>query len=212
MMLRCGVILLISWYRPVSIFDLALQLFLITNPIGNAPAILALVRKYDFQRQKSIVLRESFFALLLALFFQFVGEPFLDALGIQDYALSMCGGTLILLSGLQMIFPHHEEDEQAAATDREPYLVPIATPLLSGAGLLTYIMIFSKKLDQPLEMTGAILICFAGVFLVMWAAPYLMRTFGKRGMQVLEQIMGLVLSMIAIEMVVKGVALFMGGI
>ncbi len=197
----------------MNIFDLALQLFLITNPIGNSPAILALVKRYDFQKQKRIMLREAFFALMLALFFQAVGEPFLDALGIQDYALSMCGGILILLAGLGMIFPnHHEEELEEESLQREPYLVPIATPLLSGAGLLTYVMIFSKKLDNPLEMTGAILICWIGVFAVMGGAPYLLRAFGKRGLQVLEQIMGLVLSMIAMEMIVKGARLFVDGL
>ncbi|MDP1836246.1 MAG: MarC family protein [Chlamydiales bacterium] len=197
----------------MSIFDLALQLFLITNPIGNSPAILTLVKNFSFTDQKRIMMRETFFALALALFFQFVGEPFLDALGIKDYALSMCGGVLILLAGLGMIFPHHENDApKDEGMTREPYIVPIATPLLSGAGLLTYIMIYSKKLDNPLEMTAAILVCWVGVFAVMGAAPYLMRAFGKRGMYAMEQLMGLVLSMIAVEMIVKGAGLFIKGL
>lgn len=158
------------------------------------------------------MLRETFFALLFALFFQFVGEPFLDALGIKDYALSMCGGVLILLAGLGMIFPRHENDVEKETFNHEPYIVPIATPLLSGAGLLTYIMIYSKKLDNPLEMTGAILLCWVGVFAIMGCAPYLMRAFGKRGMYAMEQLMGLVLSMIAVEMIVKGVSLFASGL
>lgn len=196
----------------MSIYELALQLFLITNPIGNSPAILALIKNYDFKRQQWIVLRETTFALLLALFFQAVGEPVLDALGIQDYALSMCGGVLILLAGLGMIFPQHENETESKGFHREPYIVPIATPLLSGAGLLTYIMVFSKKLDNPLEMTGAILICWVGVFAVMLAAPYLMRLLGKRGMYALEQLMGFMLALIAVGMIIKGVSFFLSGL
>ncbi len=201
-------------YKSVDIFDLAIKLFIITNPIGNSPAILAIVRHYDFVRQKQILMREALFALLLALFFQFLGEPVLDALGIKNYALSLCGGVLILLVGIGMVFPNHPENEadEVAEIPRDPYLVPIATPLLSGAGLLTYIMIYAKKLENPLEMTGAILIAWVGVFAVLAAAPYLLRTFGKRGLFALEQLMGLVLSMIAVDMIIKGFGLFLNGL
>lgn len=196
----------------VTIFDLALQLFLITNPVGNSPAIFTLVRNFSFRDQKRIMFRETLFALLIAIFFQFVGESCLDLLGIKEYSLSMCGGVLILLAGLGMIFPQHESETEGPSSHREPYIVPIATPLLSGAGLLTYIMIYSKKLDNSLKMSAAILLCWAGVFAVMSIAPYLMRAFGKRGMYAMEQLMGLILSMIAIEMLIKGTTLFLKGL
>ncbi len=196
----------------MNIFELAFSLFIITNPIGNAPAVLALVKDFDFRRQRQILLRETVFALLLALFFQFLGEPFLDALGIKDYSLSLCGGVLMGLVGIGMIFPHHSEEETTIQTRQEPYLVPIATPLLSGAGLLTYIMINAKKLDSTIEMTGAILIAWTGVFAVMLTAPYLLKAFGKRGLYALEQLMGLVLLMISVELIVKGAGLFLRGL
>lgn len=196
----------------MNIFELAFLLFIITNPIGNSPAILALVKDYDFARQKRILMRETLFALLLALFFQFLGQPFLDALGIKHYSLSLCGGVLIGLVGIGMIFPAHGEEEAVSSYRQEPYLVPIATPLLSGAGLLATIMLWAKKMDNPLEMTGAILLAWVGVFAVMAGAPYLLKAFGKRGLYALEQLMGLMLSMIAMEMVVKGFGLFLNGL
>lgn len=77
-----------------SIFSIAVTFFLVTNPIGNSPAILALVKSFDFARQKRIMLREAIFALFIALFFQYLGEPFLSLLNIQKYAVTLCGGTL----------------------------------------------------------------------------------------------------------------------
>lgn len=195
----------------MTIFLVALKLFLVWNPIGNTPAVLALVKNFSPERQKKILLREAFFAFLLAVFFQFAGKGFLSALGIESYALRLCGGVLLLLVGLTMVFPLREEsvvDEQK----QEPYFVPIATPLLTGAGLMSIIMTLSAELNNHLAMFSAIFIAWSGVFVVMAAAPYLLRLFGQRGLLALEQLMGLVLVMISTDMFIKGLNAFIASL
>lgn len=191
-----------------NLFDVALTLFLVTNPIGNAPAILALVKDLPFARQRLVLVREALFALLIALFFQQVGEYFLSILGLSDYSLQLCGATLLFLIGIAMIFPNHVSGATQAAKGREPYIVPIATPLLSGAGLMSVIMTFSAKVDNNLFMIEALLLAWVGVFAVMATAPYLLRLFGKRGLLALEQLMGLLLVMLACSMFLRGLATF----
>jgi multiple antibiotic resistance protein len=191
----------------VSILSLALTFFLVTNPIGNSPTILALVKDYDFQRQKFIIMREGIFALILALFFQFFGEFFLGLLHIKDFALTFCGGILLFLVALKMIFAA-KAGSNSEVIKQEPFIVPIATPLLSGPGLLTIIMLYSKQEANDFKISAAILLAWVGVLAVMAIAPYLQKILGKRGLVALEQLMGLVLAMIAMEMVVKGASLF----
>ncbi len=111
----------------MSIFKLALTYFLITNPIGNAPAILSLVKGFPFDRQKQIIMREGVIALFLAIFFQFFGVLFLGALQIQDYALMLSGGVIILITSLGMIFSE-QENSDSNEVKQEPFIVPIATP------------------------------------------------------------------------------------
>lgn len=190
-----------------SILSIALTFFLVTNPVGNSPAILALVKNFDFEKQKKIMFREAIFALLIALFFQYLGEPFLNLLNIQKFAVTLCGGTLLFLVALQMIFTLPETDE-TASLQQEPFFVPIATPLLSGPGLLTIIMLKSQLEQNQLYITLSILIAWIGVTAVMVMAPYLQKILGKRGMVALEQFMGLILAMIAMQMIVKGAELF----
>jgi len=191
-----------------SIFQNALTFFLVTNPIGNSPAILALVKDFDFRAQKRIILREAFFALLVALFFQYFGEMFLSLLNIKRYAVTMCGGTLLFLVSLQMIFGI-ARPSVTTSLKQEPFFVPIATPLLSGPGLLTIIIIKSQLENNNLLITLSILIAWIGVFGVMAAAPYLQKVLGKRGLIALEQLMGLTLAMISTGMIVNGVNLFL---
>lgn len=192
-----------------SLFQNALTFFLVTNPIGNSPTILALVKDFSFKDQKRIILREALFSLIVALCFLYLGEVFLSYLQIETYAVTLTGGILLFLVALQMIFAIAKKTEATASLKQEPFIVPIATPLLSGPGLLTIIMLTSKLEQNNLYITLSILIAWIGVFAVMAAAPYLQRRLGKRGMVALEQFMGLLLAIISMGMIVHGVNLFL---
>ncbi len=191
----------------MTIIQLALTFFIVTNPIGNSPTIIALIKNHPLKAQQKILLRESIFSMLLALFFLFLGETFLNCLCIQNYALRISGGTILFLVALKMIFSSQRESE-TEKPKHDPYIVPIATPLLSGAGLLTMIMLYSKQEANTLKLFIAILIAWIGVTAVLVTAPYLQILLGKRGLLAIEQLMGMLLAMIAMEMIVKGSSLF----
>ena len=192
----------------MSILALALTFFLVANPIGNSPTILALLKNCDFARQRKIMFRESIFSMLLAFFFQFFGEVFLKLLHISHSALTLTGGLILLMTALSMIF-QEPEDVAKPQSKREPFIVPIATPLLSGAGLMTMIMVSAAAEPSNLKISLAILIAWFGVTIVLVTAPYLQKVMGKRGMSALEQIMAMLLGLMSFEMLIKGLDLFL---
>lgn len=191
----------------MPIHELALMFFLITNPLGNSPLVLAMIKDFPLKRQKQIMLREGLIALVIALFFQFFGEYFLSFLGIQLYSLSLCGGVILLLTAFKMIFSLKDE-AATAEIPKEPLIVPIATPILTGPGLMTIIMIYATKEANTLKITSALLLAWVGILLTLYTAPYLQKIFGKRGMVALEQIMGMVLAFFAIELLLTGTGNF----
>lgn len=192
---------------------MALTFFLVANPIGNSPAILSLVKELPFERQKKILLRESLIALVLALFFQYSGHTFLTALGITDYAVPLCGGTILFITALKMIFSLDTGAQPVLKVQQpEPMIVPIATPLISGPGLLSIIMLQAQSAASSISVTTAILMAWIGVTAVLTGAPYIQRAIGRRGMVALEQLMGMALSMMSMDMIVNGAALFMKSI
>lgn len=190
-----------------TVLSIALIYFLVANPIGNSPAVLALVKHYDFERQKKIIFREAMISLILAFFFQFFGEIFLGVLKISDYALTLTGGIVLFLVALQMIF-HSPESVEDSLNKQEPFIVPIATPLISGPGLMTMIMVSSREESNNFKISLAILVAWIGVTLVLVGSPYLQKLIGKRGMAAMEQIMGMVLGLISMNMIVNGAFLF----
>lgn len=190
-----------------SIFSLALTFFIIANPLGNSPAIAALIKDFPFERQKKIMLREAMIAIPIAFFFQFIGESFLDLIQVKSYALGLCGGVLLFFVALEMIFPK-TQTEEIKALKQEPFVFPIASPLISGPGLMTIIMVFSKQVDNCVLISSAIALCFAAVTVVLLSAPYLQKVLGKKGLLALEKLMGLLVCMIAIEMMLGGFGRF----
>lgn len=192
----------------MSIFSVALIFFLVANPIGNAPAILALIKDFELPRQKQILMREVGAALLLALFFQFFGDVFFGKiLQVKPYTNQLTGGVLLFLTSLTMIFPKPGTSSQVEEK-KEPFIVPIATPLLSGPGLLTIIMLKATETDSSLKIFSAILIAWVGIASILWIAPYLQKILKQRGMIALEQLMGMVLCMMSVEMIIKGTWLY----
>lgn len=195
----------------MSVFQLALTFFIVSNPIGNTPALLALLKDYDFRNQQRILIREGIFSFFIAIFFQYFGEFFLGLLHIQDYTMSLCGGILLFILAFQMIFPNRNENE-SGSLKKEPFIVPIATPLISGAGVLSLIMLFAKQEANNFKMSLAITIAWSGVLIVFALAPYLQKLLGKRGLLALEQLMGMILAIMAAGILVKGTQLFIEAI
>lgn len=195
----------------MSVFQLALTFFIVTNPIGNSPAILALIQDYSFTDQRRILIREGIISFIIVILFQYLGEIFLGMLRIQDYALSLCGGVLLLIIALEMIFPKRGE-KTTDAPQQEPFIVPIATPLLGGAGVISMVMLLGKEEANPLKVSLAIIIAWVGVILVLAVAPYMQKLLGKRGLLAVEQMMGMLLAIIAVDVLVKGIKMFIGAI
>jgi multiple antibiotic resistance protein len=183
----------------VDPLTLALTFFIVANPIGNSPAIIALIKDLDFERQKKVVLRESFFALCVALFFQYFGEVFLDLIAVKPYTLTYTGGVLLFLVALGLIFPFSPAD--SGLTQKEPYFVPIATPLIGGPALMTTIMIQSQRVQDPFMVTVSLLLAWVAVTIALYFSPYLNILLKKRGLIALEQLMGMILMLISVQMV-----------
>lgn len=192
----------------MSLWELALTLFLVANPIGNVPAFLSLVKQFDFSRQKAILFRESIFSFLLAIFFLFVGERFLEIIQIEQYAVSCAGGMLLFIVALRMIFPPNPPEDKEQR-HQEPFIVPIATPLISGGGVLSTMMILSAKEQNNLQLFFASCIAWLLVTIVVVSSAYLQKLLGKRGLVALEQLMGMILSLISMEIIVKGITVFL---
>lgn len=188
-------------------FTVTFALFLLMNPIGNVPIYLALLKEIPPRRQAQIILRELAMALAILLLFQFVGQGLLNLLGVKKDALLIAGGLILLIIAMRMIFPPEKPTTKITEKKEEPFLVPLAIPLVAGPAILSAIIIYSNEVTT-LPLTFAILSAWALVTVILVCAPMLLKLLKERGILACERLMGLILILIASQMFLNGLRIF----
>lgn len=191
----------------MGLLEIVLALFFMANPIGGVPVFVSLVKDFEFHRQKIILLREALLSMAVAYIFLFLGEPFVQYLHIDTFSVKIGGGIIVFLISMQMIFPVHTEAKSTKLLT-EPFVVPIATPLITGAGTFALIVALSKQAPL-LTMSAAIFITWLFVIPIVVGSAFLQKLLGKRGLIALEQLMGMLLMMMSIGLFTGGISLFL---
>ncbi|MCH9612440.1 MAG: hypothetical protein S4CHLAM102_09300 [Chlamydiia bacterium] len=187
----------------MSVFAVAISIFFIYNVLGNIPLYLALLGKYPVARQRMILFREMCIALVILLLFGFFGNGILNLIGISSGAVGVAGGLLLVIISLTMIFPNHDRDADSMP-QHEPYVVPLAIPVMAGPGSIATVMIYSHELPDGM-IAVALLLAWLPSVLIALAACQIKYLLGEKGLMALERFGGLLVALIAIQMMSIGV-------
>ncbi|MCB0638449.1 MAG: YhgN family NAAT transporter [Lewinella sp.] len=193
-----------------SVVSAAVLLFFLMDPLGNIPLLLSVLKGIEPKRQRAIILRELGLALVILFIFLFAGKPLLDFLHLEQEAVTISGGIILLIIGLRMIFPR-AEGIMGQQPGGEPFLVPIAIPMIAGPSVLAMLILMTQS--QPGSMgqwSLALLLAWALSALLLLAAPWLLRLLKERGLTALERLMGMILVMMAVQMLLNGFRLVLG--
>ena len=132
----------------MTIASAALLLFLILDPLGNIPVFLGLLRALPPHRQRVVLAREMLIALAVLMLFLWGGRYALDLMHLRQESVSIAGGIVLFLIGLRMIFPP-PEGLMGELPDGEPFIVPMAIPLVAGpSGMAAVMLMGSQEPDR----------------------------------------------------------------
>jgi len=186
-------------------------LFLIMGPIGNVPTFLSLLRDVDERRRTRVVARESCFALGILMLFLFFGPALMKLLHVGQPALSISGGVLLFLISLGMIFPLLSVTRQPTEQKKEgePFIVPLATPLLAGpASMAAITILVSQEPERFWQWCVALFTAWAACTAILVSASPISRVLGPRGLIACERLTGMVLTVISVQMFLEGIRAF----
>jgi multiple antibiotic resistance protein len=202
------------------VLDLALTsavAFLVTlDPLGTGPIFAALTRGATAAHRRRMALKGVVIAAAILFVFAFGGEALLAALGIGFPAFRIAGGILLLLLSVDMVFARPSglrsttAGEEAEATLREDISVfPLAIPLIAGPGALTTVLLLMGQTDGDPARQAVVLGTLAAVLAVVLAAllsaGWIGKVLGVTGVNVVDRVLGILLSALACQFVIDGV-------
>lgn len=192
----------------VSLTSAVVILLLVMDPLGNIPLFVSLLKNIDPRRRAAIVARECVIAYGVLVMFMFFGEQMLKIFGLSDSSLNIAGGVIMFLIALRMIFKHPEGvfgDSPAG----EPFIVPLAIPSIAGpTAMATVVLMVSRSPDRAADWIIALTVAMAATLALLLSAERISNWIGERGLLAVERLMGLLLTAVAVEMLLRGIEAF----
>lgn len=177
-----------------AIFSVSLILFTVIDILGSLPIIINMKKEGITINPATATLS----AASIMLSFLFFGAGILGAFGIDVSSFALAGALIIFFIGLEMILgvrffrDHHEEGGSGS-------IMPIAFPLIAGAGTLTTIISLQAEYDNTSIVLG-ILLNLVFVFIILRSSDWLARKLSSQTVSTLRKIFGVILLAIAIQM------------
>lgn len=180
---------MIDWKE---IFTISMILFAVIDIVGSIPIIVGLRSKIGhIQSEKA-----SIVAAVIMIAFLFVGEEILKLIGIDANSFAVAGSFVLFFLALEMILGInlYKEDNPSTAS-----IVPIAFPLIAGAGTMTTILSLRAAYDK-INIIIAIVINVIVVYGVLKSSGKIERLLGVNGLGVIRKIFGVILLAIAVKL------------
>ena len=175
-----------------EIFTCTMVLFAVIDIVGSIPIVIGLRQKVGhIQSEKA-----SLVAGLIMIGFLFLGEQILSLIGIDVNSFAVAGALIIFFLALEMILGIQLYKDESSETAS---IVPIAFPIIAGAGTLTSILSLRAEYDLS-NLIVAIIVNIIIVYIVLKSSKRIERVLGPSGIGVIRKIFGVVLMAIAVKL------------
>jgi multiple antibiotic resistance protein len=197
------------------------SLFAVIDPLGCIPFYSGLTANMTARQKRRTLLRALLVAFSVLAVFAWAGGALLALFGITIEAFRIAGGVIFFGIGLDMLqsqprrwrtgirraYAADQEQTAAAHEEDDPSITPLAIPLLAGPGSITTVMVLRPQLPGlagALLVTAAVLAILVLTGMILAGADSVLRRLGSTGLRIIEKLMGLLLTVIAVQLVIDG--------
>jgi multiple antibiotic resistance protein len=180
-----------------EIITIGMVLFAVIDIVGTIPIIIDLRKKVGHIESE----KASIAAGIIMIVFLFVGEEFLNLIGIDVKSFAVAGSFVLFFLALEMILGIriYKEEESSSAS-----IVPLAFPLIAGAGTMTTLLSLRSQF-QTINIIIAIVLNIILVYTVLKSSAKIEKMLGKNGLGVIRKTFGVVLLAIAVKLFASNV-------
>ena len=192
--------------------EVFIPLFIIVNPASTLALFSVITSKYSKKERQRTARNASIYAMILLIIFAIAGSGILGFLGIQIYSLRVAGGILLGFVGLDMLRRGEQFGESPPGKEQKTdyALVPLALPSLSGPGAITITIVSMQSASwfslQWWLVIIAIILTMLLTFVIFMSSVFVIKFFGRKGMDALTRVMGLLTVAIAVQFALTGLA------
>jgi multiple antibiotic resistance protein len=176
-----------------EIFSVILILFSVIDILGSIPFII-LIRKREgrIQSEKATIISAA-----LMIIFLYLGQSILQLFGLDVASFAVAGAIVIFIVAIEMILGITliKDDPNAKGSAS---IVPLAFPLIAGAGTLTTILSL-RAVYQEMNILIGIIFNVVIIYIVLRSSAWLERVIGESGFAVLRRVFGVILLAIAVK-------------
>lgn len=168
-------------------------LFAVIDIIGSVPVIIEIKRKAGEIHE----MKAAFVSMLIMVAFLFLGESILSVIGINVNAFAVAGSFVLFFMALEMILGVKLFREEA--TPKVASIVPLAFPLIAGAGTMTTILSLRAEFEA-VNIIVAIILNSVFVYVVLRLTGKIEQLLGQGGLMVLRKVFGIILLALAVKL------------
>ncbi|UCH82086.1 MAG: NAAT family transporter [Nitrospiraceae bacterium] len=190
------------------------SIFVIVNPVGGILTFISLTDGMSIEERRQTARRAVTVACILAILFALAGEVILRLFNITVDSLRVAGGVLLFLIAIDMLHARTsresvtQEEIKEASKKEDVSVFPLATPLLTGPGAITTVIVVirtGKTIELKIITILTILLIFILSYIIFRSAVKINKVLGVTVSHVITRIMGLILGAIAVNFIAEGV-------
>lgn len=197
-------------------------LFSVINPLGAVPIFVALTQNDTTKERQRISFWAAANVFIILVISFFIGQYVLDFFGIKIEALRIAGGFIIVNSGFSLLNSRfskgrgvNKEVEADAHKRNDIALTPLAIPILSGPGSISFLIAMHQDVknipDQAIAVAAMAAVALS-IFIIMRSAHYLSRILGASGIVAISRIIGFIIIAIGVQYIISAVTVVLEAI
>lgn len=192
-----------------------IALLAIVNPIGVVPFFIHFTQNLTAEQRRRTIHVSAFTAFIVIAVSAIAGLRIIEFFGISLASFQVGGGTLLLISAIQMLNAQPAEGRKEDVSEGESKVdagasiavVPLTIPLLTGPATISTMVIYADKTRhwwQAGVLVGYGVVVALATFLVFSASGRIARVLGQTGINIMTRLMGLILAALAVELLADG--------
>jgi multiple antibiotic resistance protein len=194
-----------------------IALLAIVNPIGVVPFFIHFTQNLTREQRQRTIRVSAFTAFIVIAVSALAGLKIIEFFGISLPSFQVGGGTLLLISAIQMLNAQPAEGRKEDVSEGESKVdagasiavVPLTIPLLTGPATISTMVIYSQRTKHVWELgvlVGYGVVVALATFIVFSASGRIARALGQTGINIMTRLMGLILAALAVELLADGLA------